>query len=168
MGRLCILPPYDETKIRFITKWYDKCSGRFRVFIYPKSEKKYSKNYSRYLMEKYLGKFLENWIDVHHKDKNKLNDKISNLECIHVTLHHQLHTSKYQLDYQTICLLCGTFFKLSRAQRAGVALKRNKNQGRFCSLSCASKSKFSQYANNIKENTEKRNSYEISNQIGKN
>ncbi len=47
---------------------------------------------SRVLMQLHLNKKLEIWECVHHKDKNKSNDELLNLEIIeasdHITLHN--------------------------------------------------------------------------------
>ena len=44
----------------------------------------------RYIWEKYNGKIPKGY-EVHHKDKNRINYDINNLELIETELHHRLH-----------------------------------------------------------------------------
>jgi hypothetical protein len=47
--------------------------------------------YSRFVMEQYLGRKLSIFECIHHKDKNPLNDDISNLQVMSREEHNSLH-----------------------------------------------------------------------------
>ena len=53
----------------------------------------------RYLLEQHLGYELERYQDVHHKDGNKLNNSLDNLQVLnkreHASLHVQLNACNY-------------------------------------------------------------------------
>lgn len=49
----------------------------------------------RFVMEKYLGRKLHSFEIVHHKDGNKLNNDISNLEVMGRADHNRTHFKKY-------------------------------------------------------------------------
>ena len=55
----------------------------------------------RYVMSEHLGRPLEDWEVVHHKDGNKLNNEISNLEVLTKEEHSYLHSKDYDIvrDY---------------------------------------------------------------------
>lgn len=76
-------------------------SGYYRIFINGKYVRLH-----RYMMEQHLlknnpkSKFLKDGrlrkdVLVHHKDENKLNYKISNLECLTYKQHSKIHLLKY-------------------------------------------------------------------------
>ena len=48
----------------------------------------------RYIMEQYLGRKLNLNEIVHHKDGNKLNNNINNLEVMTASYHSKLHRKK--------------------------------------------------------------------------
>ena len=62
-----------------------KHNGYFN-FVFKK--KKYKR--SRVLMQLHLDRRLKPWNNVHHKDKNKENDDINNLEVLDVSEHSSL------------------------------------------------------------------------------
>ena len=58
-------------------------------FVYTLRKKHYKR--SRVLMQLHLNKRLEIWEIVHHKDENKENDDISNLEVLDTSIHTSHH-----------------------------------------------------------------------------
>ena len=50
-----------------------------------------TKDEHRLIMEKYLGRNLEKWEVVHHKDRNKKNNDLNNLELMTSSEHMKLH-----------------------------------------------------------------------------
>lgn len=93
---------------------FDSVSGRM-VITLSCPDKTVTINYSRYLMERHLGRYLESWEDVHHKDENKQNDDLNNLEIKDKRLHLQEH--KLNLRETVICLNCNEKYELTPAQK---------------------------------------------------
>lgn len=58
-------------------------------YCFSRNKKKFKR--SRVLMQLYLNKKLEIWEIVHHKDRNKTNDLIDNLEVMDISEHNSLH-----------------------------------------------------------------------------
>lgn len=54
----------------------------------------------RYVMSKHLGRWLETDEVVHHKDKNKTNNDISNLELTNVREHAIIHALENGTVYE--------------------------------------------------------------------
>lgn len=70
VGKICIWGDGSGYLRRYFNFfYYNDGPARKRLIIY-----------AVYKIEKKLGHILENGLEVHHKDKNKLNDKYSNLE----------------------------------------------------------------------------------------
>lgn len=83
----------------------------------------------RYLVHRLVAQaFLNDYDelkDVHHIDKNKENNNVSNLRCIDSELHQRLHKTKYSKTKH--CIVCGKEFEPHPTKR-----KRNK----VCSDEC--------------------------------
>lgn len=81
---------YREFLEKLITKKaYKKSSGYY--YYYHKG--KYYKR-SRVIMQLHLKKILSPWEIIHHKDRNKENDNIENLEVLNNCSHSQLDKEK--------------------------------------------------------------------------
>lgn len=91
-------------------------NGRIGVFVptHPAANNRGYVLRARYNMEKYLGRYLKSREQVHHKNCDKLDDRIENLEVLdiseHAKLHHRLNSSIHgknprKLDYQLIATL---------------------------------------------------------------
>lgn len=65
----------------------------------------------RYVMEVFLGRCLEDGECIHHKDKNRSNNSIENLQLFCSVAEHSKHHAKEDgkiLSEDKKCLLCGT------------------------------------------------------------
>lgn len=85
----------------------------------------------RVIMENSIGRVLKSYEVVHHKDGNKHNNGIKNLELMTISGHSSLHAPKAKWD-TLICKNCGKVFRRRHNQRK--ELKRIKNV--FCSRRC--------------------------------
>ena len=84
----------------------------------------------RVIMENHLGRILDDYEVVHHKDSNKFNNKIENLEVLTNSEHAKLHAKKGRTFVELVCPECGkTFFREKRQ------IKKNQLQS-FCSRKC--------------------------------
>lgn len=117
---------------------YENKDGRTRV--YDKETKKVT-SYPRLLMANELGRPLEADEDVHHIDRNPLNNDINNLEVIKHAEHERLHALKYTYENkEMVCPICGNDFlwtiKSQRNKHRESTRKGRKNAGPFCSNHC--------------------------------
>jgi len=93
--------------------------------------------YARFVVEQHLGRYLSTNEDVHHKDGNKLNDTISNLEVLSRSDHTKKHC---KIGRDIITLVCPTCNKKFSRERRKTHLANNKRTIRtFCSRSCSTK-----------------------------
>lgn len=100
-------------------------------------------SYPRVIMENYLGRKLEDYEEVHHKDGNPLNNNINNLEVLTKEEHLQRHLKDKRKYYDKImtCPWCGNDFLWTANQQLRFNSNRHRN-GRnssapFCSKECA-------------------------------
>lgn len=84
----------------------------------------------RHIMETALGRKLERNECVHHKNGNKLDNRLENLEVLTRAIHTSLH--KNLGPFEGKCALCLIVFKRSAKDLVGV----------YCSKSCASKARW--------------------------
>ena len=125
-GRICITAPKD-----YKGKLYDN---------------RYVLRY-RYVMEQYLGRLLKENEVVHHKDGNKTNDTIENLEIMLRKNHTSVHAKTGRTFIVLYCSYCKIKFKVEKKK---VNYKKNKGQKFFfCSRSCSGK--FFSEPNNLKK-----------------
>lgn len=85
-----------------------------------------NKGLHQYVWEKYNGGIKEG-CEIHHKDHNKNNNEIHNLECVERNKHrrqHQLEKVGYKGVFEGNCIFCGE--KLSSTKQWGV----------FCTTKC--------------------------------
>ena len=115
---------------------YKQKDGR-KFIVYKGEDNKYhSKAYDRYLMEQHLGRKLTNEEEVHHKDHNKMNDVIENLEVKNKTIHRREHNIKPIIIEH--CYICGSNIIVDSRKRANHYRSKNKNPDKwFCSKHCS-------------------------------
>lgn len=83
--------------------------------------KRITKDEHRYIMEQYLGRKLERWEVVHHKDGDKSNNSIKNLEVLSLSKHSKLHRVGKKLSLETKK-------KISVANKNKVPINRTKDK----------------------------------------
>lgn len=121
---------------------YTRSDGRQHVIHYdPVTKSRRTQSYPRYLMEIELGRELNLWEDVHHKDENFTNNEVSNLEVKtnfqHLSDHREGKT-EYGYFY---CPMCGEKFKYPMRRYRHNQLVQGK-KGPYCSRSCAGVAKW--------------------------
>lgn len=108
--------------------------GDYRYALVPNHHNATKNGYvlmHRVIMENHLGRLLDKDEVVHHKDHNKFNYFIDNLEVMDKRAHNALHASEqHSFGVWLICPNCGKEFLRSRS-------KYNKNNAHhFCSRHC--------------------------------
>ena len=123
-----------------IANVYMHKNGRLMAYI---KDTQQVVSYPRVIMENYLGRKLEDYEEVHHKDENPLNNNIDNLEVLTKEEHLQRHLKDKRKYYDKImtCPLCGNDFLWTANQQLKFNSNRHRN-GRnssapFCSKECA-------------------------------
>ncbi len=88
----------------------------------------------RVLVENKIGRLLESWEDVHHRDENKLNDDPNNLEVLTKSEHTKLH--RPAIEKEALVCACGNIFYLRPCERR---LREKRNKTLSCSRKCGTK-----------------------------
>lgn len=100
---------------------------------HPKATKNGYVLYHRVVVENYLGRILEDNEVVHHKDGDKHNNTIENLEVMSANEHAHHHAKKGRTCVELVCHCCGKTFIREKRQ-----IKKNCIHT-FCSRSCNAK-----------------------------
>lgn len=124
-----------------------KC-GEYILVVAPDwySGKRYRGKYCyehRLVWEKEHGQPVPNGFVIHHKDGNKTNNDISNLELLEAKKHAKMHSSKGVTMCSFVCPVCKKVVK--REARAC------KNRICFCSLKCCGLFNFAKRTKEEKE-----------------
>lgn len=80
--------------------------AKVKVKEHPAKDKRGYVLLHRLVMEDYLGRYLNNDEFIHHKDGNKLNNELSNLELIYPEKHAREHYSNRRVDDKTGRFIC--------------------------------------------------------------
>ena len=89
--------------------------------------------YHRVLIENKIGRLLRKDEVIHHKDENKMNNSLDNLEIMSAQEHSRLHASRGRSVKQITCPECGKLIYKEARQ-----LHKSKKMN-FCSRSCNGK-----------------------------
>lgn len=128
--------------IRWTGPYFIKSSGRKIVNVFYSDGTKGTINYSRILMIEKLGRNLNSEEHVDHKDENKANDSVTNLQILsrgkNVSKSFEDNPTRLKRTVVMNCLFCltPTIFEMKRIQERQI---KNKCAGPFCGLSCAAK-----------------------------
>lgn len=112
--RFKLLDKYYETEVVKNSKngnWKGGtyiCGGYVKVKVksHPMADKRNYVLLHRLVMENYLGRYLKEDEYIHHKDGNKLNNDISNLELVYPEQHAKEHYIERNIDETTGKFLC--------------------------------------------------------------
>lgn len=85
----------------------------------------------RYVMAKHLGRHLTSNEAVHHKDEDRTNNKIDNLELLSLSEHISQHMRERYTPIFVNCSECGKEFRCDEKR-----IKRSKSGRLFCSQNC--------------------------------
>jgi hypothetical protein len=107
--------------------------------LHPKRNSKGLYPLHRVLAENKLGRFLENWENVHHKDENKANNHPDNLEIMSQSDHVRLHQEVEMIQLQCPVCFCMFSLKPHRYRLRAKRLTALKDQPLTCSRSCSGK-----------------------------
>ena len=103
----------------------------------PKHPKENSKGLyplHRVLMENKIKRLLKRGEVVHHKNENKDDNRLENLEILSISEHTRIHCSTVA-NVKIKCSWCQKQFEL-KPHRYRLRLKRNKSKKLFCSNKC--------------------------------
>lgn len=104
--------------------------GYYEVYVpdHPMSKQRYGWVLEhRYIMSLHLGRVLTREEIVHHKDENKLNNIIENLELTNRSEHARGHE---YVGVQSVCLHCGESFYTKQSEI-------DRGRAKYCSTECS-------------------------------
>jgi hypothetical protein len=110
-----------------------KGEGRRYVFLVDPNDKHHrtTLSYARYLMSVHLGRRLDRTEEVDHKDNNRLNDTLDNLQILTPLANHQ-KSAKPRTFVDLTCTFCRKVFK----RRKGNEPAPNRVKVSYCNHKC--------------------------------
>ena len=124
-------PPFDDFLV--YGPIMHKSEGRRMVVLVHRLEKRRtSMSYARYLMSTSLGRVLLKSEHVDHKDDNKLNDVISNLQIL-TPLENSKKSARPRTMVQLTCSFCSKDFERRKGQEPAL---RPDYKNTYCSRKC--------------------------------
>lgn len=137
--------PQDPNCINTIRKEIKKGDYRYALVPeHPNATKNGYVLYHRAVMENYLGRYLEDYEEVHHIDENRYNNDISNLELTLSGKHQKYHLLQRGRTYLKLkCPQCGIVFDKLKCK---THIDTNTKIFTSCSISCGTK-----FSNTIKK-----------------
>lgn len=127
---------YENCK--FYGPYSSKKDGRLRcVLVHPNGYKQ-TVSYPKYLMEVYLGRYLEDNETVDHIDGNFLNNNINNLQVLDKQEHCRQDVLRNK-DVIVNCEYCGKEFTIKGSTIYYRNRRDHNNSGYFCSRECSGK-----------------------------
>lgn len=119
---------------------YIRKDGRKHVCILFKDGSRKTVSYPKYLMEKYLNRYLNDDETVDHIDRNFMNDDISNLRIVERSQHAKDDAKRVNQISELICVWCNSYMGFINHRNRS----KNKNKaGPFCSRKCSGEYGFS-------------------------
>lgn len=115
---------------------YRNREGRLHVIFLHDDKTRKTVSYPKYVFFLKYGWGMEDWVEIHHKDGDPLNNDPANLMAMTKQEHLALHRKPEEM-YVGICPVCGDGFEKKMRN-----VKRNLSKGRrgpYCSRSCAGK-----------------------------
>lgn len=112
--------------------------GRLRcMLVFPDNTRK-TISYPKYIMEVYLGRYLETDETIDHIDGDFLNNQISNLRVIS-RVNHAIEDAKRNYDEEVTCTYCGKKFTVKGSKLHNRNRRDRHQSGYFCSKRCSGK-----------------------------
>lgn len=140
-----LVDPKDFDKELNVMNIYENCKmygpyknkdNRLRCILVYSDGTKHTVSFPKYLIEKHLGRYLEQNETVDHIDGNPLNNEIFNLRVLG-RKEHCYNDATRNKDMVVKCAYCGNEFTIKGSTIHG--RNRRKHYGYFCSRQCSGK-----------------------------
>lgn len=113
--------------------------NRRTVMLVPKMGRKTSMSYARYLMCCHLNRILTKEEQVDHKDEDKTNDDIDNLQILTISQNNKKTILMNGRSAKTITLTCPQCYNVFTRSARHLKPKLNAGKQPCCSKECAGK-----------------------------
>lgn len=107
---------------------------------HPSATKKGYVLLHRIVVENNLGRLLNNNEVVHHKNQNKFDNRIENLEVFSLSEHTRLHMQKHGRKWAKLkCPICGKIFEMPFSNTCYQKFPNDNTKAQCCCRSCGCK-----------------------------